>query len=281
VGTSIAGLGIEIGEVSIHVGDIAVFSLASWLAVWVARGVRRLLRDELPGHTALPRGVGNSIASLSYYGVLLLGLLVALSAAGFQVSQLTLVFGALGVGIGFGLQNVVNHFVSGLVLMFERPIQPGDVIDAAGSSGTVREIGLRATTIRTFDGADIVVPNGQLLNGNLTNWTMHDHHRRIEITVRVAFTADPAQVLAVLDAAARGTRGVAMQPAPMVMITGFGDSAMTCAVRAWTDDINTWLTVRSDLYAGALAALQAAGIPIPFNQMDLHGHADARATEAT
>lgn len=101
--------------------------------------------------------------------MLVLGFLLALSAAGFKVSQLAIVFGALGVGIGFGLQNVVNNFVSGLVLMFERPIQPGDVVDAASISGTVREIGLRATTIRTLDGADAVVPNGLLLSGNLTD----------------------------------------------------------------------------------------------------------------
>ncbi len=278
-GATIFGLGIEIGEVSIHLGDIAVFALASWLAVWVARGVRRLLRDELPGHGALPRGVGNSIASLSYYGVLLLGLLVALSAAGFQVSQLTLVFGALGVGIGFGLQNIVNHFVSGLVLMFERPIQPGDMVDAAGSSGTVSEIGLRATTIRTFDGADIIVPNGVLLNGNLTNWTMHDKHRRIEIKVRVAYAVDPARVLAVLGAAARNIAGVARQPPPVVMISDFGDSALTVSVRVWTEDIDTWLSVRSDLYAGALAALQEAGIAISYNQIDLHLHRAVRNRE--
>jgi small-conductance mechanosensitive channel len=116
--------GIEVGEVSIKLGDVLVFALAVWISVWSARAVRHVLRDELPRHASLPRGVGNSIASLSYYGVLMLGLLIALSAAGFQVSQLALVFGALGVGIGFGLQGVVNNFVSGLVLMFERPISP-------------------------------------------------------------------------------------------------------------------------------------------------------------
>ncbi len=278
VGRSILGLGIEVGEVSIHLGDVLVFVFASWLAVWVARGVRRLLRKELPGHSNLPRGVGNSIASLSYYGVVLLGLLVALSAAGFKVSQLALVFSALGVGIGFGLQAVVNNFVSGLVLMVERPIQPGDVIDAAGSSGTVRDIGLRATTIRTFDGADVIVPNGLLLSGNLTNWTMHDQHRRIDITVRVAYTDTPARVLAVLNAAARETAGVASQPAPAAMISAFGDSALTLEVRAWTEDVGKWLTVRSDLLATTLAALHAAGIAIAYDQLDVHVRTDAAAT---
>jgi potassium efflux system protein len=265
---AVMGLGVEVGEVSIHLGDVVIFIFASWLAVRVAKGVRNLLHDELPGHTTLPRGVGNSIASLSYYGILVLGLLVALSAAGFKMSQLAIVFGALGVGIGFGLQNVVNNFVSGLVLMFERPIQPGDMVDAAGSSGTVRDIRLRSTTIRTFDGADVVVPNGLLLSGNLTNWTMHDQHRRIEITVGVEYAAKPEQVLLLLEAVARDTPGVAEQPAPVVLMTGFGEIALTFSIRVWTHDINNWMNVRSDLLARTLASLQSAGILIPYKPVD-------------
>lgn len=269
-GAKLMSFGIDVGEVSIHLGDVLVFLLSAWLAFVAARTVRRLLRDELPGRAGLPRGVGNSIASLSYYGVLLLGLLLALSATGFKVSQLALVFGALGVGIGFGLQNVVNNFVSGLVLMFERPIQPGDVVDAAGTSGTVREIGLRATTIRTFDGADVVVPNGLLLSGNLTNWTLFDRSRRIEVTVGVAYGSDPAQVLAIIGAAARGTPGVEAQPTPVAMLTGYGDSTLDFVARAWTHDVNEWMAVRSDLLTRILSALQAAGISIPYRQVDLH-----------
>ena len=269
-GAAIMDLGIDVGEVSIHLGDVVVFTLASWLAVVVARGVRHVLRDELPGRSMLPRGVGNSLASLSYYAVLILGLLVALSAAGFKVSQLALVFGALGVGIGFGLQNVVNNFVSGLVLMFERPIQPGDMIDAVGSSGRVQEIRLRSTTIRTFDGADVVVPNGLLLSGNLTNWTMHDQHRRIEITVRVDFTADPARVAQLLGHAASTTPGIADQPAPAVLMTEIGENALIFSVRVWTHDINNALDVRNDLIAGSLTALRDAGIAIPHRQVDVN-----------
>ena len=268
-GATILGFGIEIGEVDVHLGDILVFVLSSWLAFWAARVVRRVLREELPCHSRLPRGVGSSIASLSYYAVLLAGLLIALSAAGFKVSQLALVFGALGVGIGFGLQNVVNNFVSGLVLMFERPVQPGDIVDAAGTSGTVREIGLRATTIRTFDGADTVLPNGVLLASNLTNWTMFDRQRRFEITVGVAYGSDPARVLDVLARAASETPGVAPEPAPLVLLTGYGDSALNFVVKAWTTDIGTWMAVRGELLSRTLAALQAANIEIPCQRIDI------------
>lgn len=273
-GSAVMGLGIDVGEVSLNLGDVTVFCFASWIAVVLAKGVRSLLREELPGHTALPRGVGNSIASLSYYGVLALGLLVALSAAGFKLSQFALVFGALGVGIGFGLQNVVNNFVSGLVLMFERPIQPGDIVDAAGASGTVRDIRLRSTTIRTFDGADVVVPNGLLLSGNLINWTMHDHHRRIEVSIDTAHGTDPARVLPILAAAADATPGVAQNPAPALLMTAIDERALNFSVRVWTHDINNWLTVRSDLLSKILAGLHASGIKIPYPQLDVHLHND-------
>lgn len=270
VATTVMGLGIDVGEVSINLGNLVVFVLSAWLALWAARVVRKVLRAELPNHSRLPRGVGNSIASLSYYGVFLLGLLIALSAAGFKVSQLALIFGALGVGIGFGLQNVVSNFVSGLVLMFERPIQPGDAVDAAGVSGTVREIGLRATTLRTFDGADVVIPNGLLLSGNLTNWTMYDQSRRIEIPIGVAYGSDPSQVRAVLDQALREVRGVAESPAPVVVMTGYGDSALNFSVRAWTHDSSSWVGLRSEILTHMLAALQRSGISIPYQQVDVN-----------
>jgi potassium efflux system protein len=268
VGSTIMEFGIDVGEVSLNIGHLLIFLVSAWLAFWAARVVRRLLRAELPNHAGLPRGVGNSIASLSYYGVLLLGLLVALSAAGFKVSQLTLIFGALGVGIGFGLQNVVNNFVSGLVLMFERPIQPGDLVDAAGTSGTVREIGLRATTIRTSDGADVVVPNGLLLNGNLTNWTMFDKSRRIEIPIGVAYGSDPSTVISVLSE----TPELAERPAPAVILTGYDDGALNFTISAWTHDISSWVRLRGEILARVLAALQQAGVSVPSKQLDVNLH---------
>ncbi len=185
---------------------------------------------------------------------------------------MALIFGALGVGIGFGLQNVVNNFVSGLVLMFERPIQPGDLVDAAGTSGTVREISLRATTIRTSDGADVVVPNGLLLSGNLTNWTMFDRSRRIEIPVGVAYGSDPATVMSVLSKVLRETPGVAEQPAPVVVLTGYGDRTLTFTTSAWTHDISTWTKLRGEMLTRLLAALQDAGISVPYKEVDVNLH---------
>lgn len=267
-----AGLGhrFEVGELSVSLGDLLAFAVSAVIAWWVARLTRQLLGEQLAARPTLPRGVASSVASLSYCVLLVLGLLVALSAAGFKVSQLALVFGALGVGIGFGLQNIVNHFVSGLVLMVERPLRPGDAVEMDGVAGRVQAIGLRATIIRTFDGAEVVVPNGTLLANSLMNWTLGDASRRIEVEVGVAYGSDPAQVLALLEAAAHGTPGVAAQPAPTAFLKQLGESAMAFGLRAWTMEFDGWTAVRSAVLVRVTRSLDAAGIAIPCPQLDVH-----------
>lgn len=268
--TDVLSYTLAIGNLTISLGNILVFVISVLIAFWAARTIRLVLHDELLARVPLPRGVGNSIASLTYYSVLLLGLAVALSAAGVKASQLAIVLGALGVGIGFGLQNVVNNFVSGLILMFERPIQPGDVVEIGDTSGQVRDIGMRATRIKTFEGADVVVPNGTLLSDKLTNWTMLDRNRRIEINVGLAYGTDPAQAIELLASVARGTLGISTQPAPIALFMGFGASALDFSVRAWTPDYDQWMSIRSDMLSRMYEALKQAGIDIPFPQTDLH-----------
>lgn len=268
--TKVLSYTLALGDITISLGNILVFAISVLIAFWAARAIRLVLHDEVLARMPLPRGVGNSIASLTYYSVLLLGLAVALSAAGVRTSQLALVLGALGVGIGFGLQNVVNNFVSGLILMFERPIQPGDVVEIGETSGQVREIGMRATRIRTFEGADVVVPNGTLLSEKLTNWTMLDRNRRIEINVGLAYGTDPAQAIELLGSVARGTLGVSTQPAPIALFMGFGASTLDFSIRAWTPDFDQWMSIRSDMLSRMYEALTQAGIEIPYPQTDLH-----------
>ena len=182
----------KIGELSLSLGSLVSFALATWAAFWVAKTIRQVLAEDILPSLSLPRGVGNSVSSLSYYVILFLGLLAALAAAGFQVGQLTLVFGALGVGIGFGLQDVVRNFVAGLILMFERPLQRGDTVEVAGMLGQVREIGLRATIVTTFEGADVVVPNGMLLADKMVNWTLNGTRRRFDLNISTHYTRRPA-----------------------------------------------------------------------------------------
>jgi potassium-dependent mechanosensitive channel len=260
----------EAGAISVTIAGAVLFFGAAYLAVWAARVVRLLLAENVLPRMSLPRGVDNSIATLSYYALILLGLLAALAVVGFKVSELAFIFGALGVGIGFGLQGIVNNFVSGLILMFERPVQPGDVVEVGGTAGSVREIGIRATTIRTFEGAEVVVPNGALLSEKLVNWTLTDRNRRFEVAVGVAYGSDPRRVIEVLLAVAQELPGVLPHPAPMVLFQGLGPSSLDFVLRAWTGDSDNWGSIRSELSVRAYDALRAAGIEIPFPQHDLH-----------
>ena len=261
---------LAVGEISVTLSGILLFVLSVYVAFWVAGTVRVVLRDEMLPNMDLPRGVGNSISSLSYYALVLAGLLVALAAAGFETSQFAIIFGALSVGIGFGLQNVVNNFVSGLILMFERPIQPGDVVEVSGTSGKVREIGMRATTLTTFEGADVVVPNGTLLSEKLINWTLSDMNRRIDVDVGVAYGSDPRRVLVLLREVALGTPGISPEPVPAIVFKGFGDSSLDFGVRAWTDNFDDWVAIRTEMTARVYEALAKESIEIPFPQRDIH-----------
>jgi len=267
---SVLGYPLEMGELSVTAGSILLFAFSLWIAYWVARTARLVLQDDVLPKMALPRGVGNSISTLTYYALIMAGIFVALAAAGFRLSQLALVVGALSVGIGFGLQTVVNNFVSGLILMFERPIQPGDVVEVSGTQGTIREIGMRATTLATFDGADVVVPNGTLLSEKLINWTLSNTSRRIEVNVGVAYGSNPRQVMQLMLDVAKSTPGVAAQPEPSAVFAGFGPNSLDFGIRAWTHNFADWVNIRSEIAMRLYDALAAADIPIPFPQRDLH-----------
>ncbi|HWR95736.1 MAG TPA: mechanosensitive ion channel domain-containing protein [Arenimonas sp.] len=267
---SLTSFEIGYGSVSITLGGILLFFVTVYLSFWVAKTIRGVLSEDVLSNMDLPRGVANSVSTLSYYTLLLLGLVFALSAAGFQMSQLTLVLGALSVGIGFGLNTVINNFVSGLILMVERPVQPGDTIELSGTVGRVREIGMRATTLTTFEGADVIVPNGMLLSEKMINWTLSSDKRRIDIPVGVAYGSDPNKVLALLAQVADSAPGVSKNPAPTVLFTGFGPNALEFSVRAWTDNFDDSVFVRSGMAVGIHDALLQAGIEIPFPQRDLH-----------
>ena len=259
----------KLGELSLSLGGLLSFLLAAWVAFWLAKTIRQVLAEDILPSLALPRGVGNSVSSLSYYVVLFLGLLAALAAAGFQVGQLTLVFGALGVGIGFGLQDVVRNFVAGLILMFERPLQRGDTVEVAGMAGQVREIGLRATIVTTFDGADVIVPNGLLLADKVVNWTLHGTRRRVEITVSTPYAADPKRTLELLTDIARSVKGVATTPAPSAIIVGLAPGEMQFSIRAWTQEFVDWVDMRTELAVKVRDGLAAAGIEVPRPQREL------------
>lgn len=261
---------LSMGKFSITAGNILLFPITVYITYWVAKTTRVLLNEDIFTKVELPRGVGNSVSSILYYAIIMAGFFIALAAAGFELSQLGLIISALSVGIGFGLQTVVNNFISGLILMLERPIQPGDTIELSGTIGKVRDIGMRATTLTTFEGADVVVPNGMLLSEKMTNWTLSSDSRRVDIPIGVSYGSDPEKVLALLSEIALSTKGVSNQPAPTVIFTGFGDSALNFSVRAWTTSYDNAVFTRSDMAVRIYNSFKAEGIEIPFPQRDLH-----------
>jgi len=260
---------IRLGGLEISVG--AVLSAAAVLALTfpLSRGVRIVLQDEVLPRMQLPAGADNSVLTLVNYVVFGVGLLLAAGAAGLGSTQLAVGFGALGVGIGFGLQNVVNNFASGLILIFERPIKVGDRVETATHRGVVTRIGIRSSTVRTFDGAEVVLPNADLVSKEVINWTLSDQVRRVDIRVGVAYGSDPHRVLELLRQVAREQEGVLPEPEPLAVMVGFGDSSLDFRLLAWVG-VESFLELSSRLTVAVHDALKAAGIEIPFPQRDLH-----------
>ncbi|UCF37651.1 MAG: mechanosensitive ion channel family protein [Acidobacteriota bacterium] len=261
---------LEVGEISISTADVLIFALSIWLSFKIARFICFVLDEDFLPRLSLPRGVPATISRLSYYVVLFLGFLVAVSAAGLDLSRFALLAGAFGVGIGFGLQNIVNNFVSGLILLFERPIQIGDKIQAGQLTGEVVRIGTRSSTIRTFDGAEVIVPNGNLISNEVINWTLSDMQRRVELPIGVAYGTDPERVISLLLEVAKAHPMVLSHPEPAALFMGFGESSLDFSLRAWVGTFDVAFVVRSELAVAVNKALAEANIEIPFPQRDLH-----------
>jgi small-conductance mechanosensitive channel len=261
---------VQLGNLDLAAMDIIAFVGTVYVATLLSRFVRFVLDEEVFPRVTLGRGLPSTISVLANYIILTLGFFIAISVAGIDLSRLTIVLGALSVGIGFGLQNVVNNFVSGLILVFERPIQVGDTIEVGQLLGHVKRIGFRSSTVRTYDGAEVIVPNGNLISSEVVNWTLSDRNRRLVIPVGVAYGSDPEQVLEILNATVMDHQSVLKYPKPVVIFTGFGDSALQFSVRVWVSDFEESFRITSDLSVMIYAALNKAGIEIPFPQRDLH-----------
>jgi small-conductance mechanosensitive channel len=261
----------KVGATEISIEGLAIFLLVLVSAILVSRLLRFILTEEIFPRSDLPRGVPGAVDVLTRYGVLLLGFMIALAAAGADFSRVTLLISALGVGIGFGLQNVVNNFVSGLILIFEHPVQVGDVVEVGSSSGEVRKIGFRASVLRTPDGADVVIPNSELVGARFINWSLSDRLRRISIPVGVAYGSDPDRVTEILLGVARKHPAVLAHPAPFVIFDRFGDSALNFTLFCWSS-VDSFFVARSELTIAINNAFKEAGVQIPFPQQDVHVH---------
>jgi potassium efflux system protein len=264
------GAGVTLGGVKITVGRVLGSALLLYAAFLTSVGVRALLSEEVLPRKQIDRGVGDAMQTLVHYAIVVIGIALALSALGIRLEALAIVIGALGVGIGFGLQNIVNNFVSGLILLFERPVRAGDTVVIGGEWGMIRSIGLRSTVLSVYDGSEVVVPNGELVSQRVTNWTLTSGRNRIIVEVGVAYGSDIEKVFEILSAAASEHPAVLSDPAPQILFAGFGSSSLDFEVRVWLPEVSLRLPTQSELRTDIDRRFRTAGIEIPFPQRDLH-----------
>ncbi|MEM7501380.1 MAG: mechanosensitive ion channel domain-containing protein [Pseudomonadota bacterium] len=265
--------GITVGDIQLVpakiIGGILWFAALLIVIGWIKRWIdRRWLQ-----HIIIERGAREALITLFGYVAFVIALLVGLTQAGVDLRGLAIVSGALALGIGFGLQEIANNFVSGLILLFERPIRAGDFVTVGEIEGFVRKIKIRATEIETLDNQNVLVPNSELVSGRVTNWVLHDTHGRLRVTVGVAYGSDIDMVREILEQVAREHPEVITDgraPAPRALFMGFGDSSLDFELRCRINRIERRFSVTSDINFAVDAAFREAGIPIPFPQRDLH-----------
>lgn len=201
--------------------------------------------------------------------VLATGIIIAFAASGIPMDKLTIIIGALGVGIGFGLQNIVNNLVSGVILAFEKPVQIGDAIEVGNRYGTVKEIGIRSSKILTVEGSEVIVPNGDMLSQHIVNWTLTNNFRRAEIIVGVSYSTDLRLTEKLLYDIISTQKGVESTPSPQVLAHQFGESSINFRLLFWCN-IDTWVNVKSEILINVHKTFSEHGIEIPFPQRDIN-----------
>jgi small-conductance mechanosensitive channel len=275
--------GFTVGSLKIVPSRIVGALLLLLLLIMASRWMARRLEHSWLTRTRIERGAREAVATTVGYAGIAASILLTLTMAGIDFSNLAIIAGALSVGIGFGLQNVVNNFVSGLIMLFERPVKTGDWIVVGATEGYVRRISIRTTTIQTFDRADVIVPNSELISNQVTNWMHSSSYGRFKIPVGVAYGSDTEKVrdlmLQVAQEHPQVVRGFPSWPDPTVLFIGFGDSSLNFELRGIIYNIDMRMRVMSDLNFAIDKTFREHGIEIPFPQRVIHHAAPGNSSD--
>ncbi|RYE35991.1 MAG: mechanosensitive ion channel [Sphingobacteriaceae bacterium] len=269
-----------IGDTKFTFGSIILFIVIIWLASALSRIITYFFEfaDQHAVSTSRKNKLSSSIllVKLSIFGS---GFLLAIIASSIPIEKINIIIGALSVGIGFGLQTIVNNLVSGVILAFEKPVQIGDIIEVGGHAGTIKEMGIRASKIATSDGSEIIIPNGDLLSQHLINWTLSNNNRRVELIVGVAYGSELDKVRKLLYHLIMDREYVMKAPEPMVLIHNFGENSVDFRILFWVEDLTKWLELKSRVMSDIYETFDQEKIQIPSPQRDVHVYYSEKQSE--
>lgn len=261
----------KVGNITFTIGSILTFILILMVSFIITKFISFMIdgKSKLSKYLNLPKGVPAAISLVIRYFIIVFGFVMALSSLGIDLGNFNLMAGALGLGIGFGLQTIISNFVSGLILVFERPLLPGDTIEVNNLLGKVNKVGIRSSNISTFDGAEVVVPNNNLISNDLINWTLSDNKRRVEILIGTTYGSDPNVILKILTDVANEYKDIIKEPMPKALFSDFGKSSLNFKLRFWVH-YEIGLQAKSDVSIAIYNRFKEEGIEIPFPQQDIH-----------
>ena len=270
---------VSVGDSSFTLMGLLSAALILFFTHLLIRLWRHVLSTRILARSGLESGLQHSMTSITVYLLWGAGVLVALHAFGLSSTSLTVAFGALGIGLGFGLQNIFNNFISGIILLFERPIQVGDAVEINGIWAEVKKIRFRSTVVQTFDNASLIIPNSEFISSQVTNWSFRDLTLRIKVSVGVAYGSDIERVRSSLLEIAGRTEKVLANPRPDVLFSDFGDSALIFVLRVWTD-VDNMLKVGTAIRFEIDRVFREQNIEIAFPQRDIHIRSSVTAQPA-
>lgn len=269
--SGILGFEIKFGSTSISLWTIIYLIILLYIVFWAAGKIRHILTDRVLVKTKLQHGARQAIGTIARYIVIVIGLLIALQTVGIDLTTLNVLAGAVGIGLGFGLQNVANNFISGLIILFERPVKVGDRIVVDNVVGQVVDIGMRSTTVITGDNISVIVPNSKFISENVTNWSFSDGIVRFGIPVGVAYGTDARRVEQIMLDVARDNPDVMEDPDPKVRFIEFGTNSLRFELSVWADTENVVKPqLISDLNMAIYDQFAVNNIEIPYPQLDIH-----------